>query len=74
MAYYGQPRGNFFDDSHDIQDRVIRDGIREQEKQLKRQKQAAIAEELSMLASDEYREDHLEHMETMEVEIPGVPH
>ena len=45
----------------------MRDSIREQERQLKRQKQAAIAEELSMIASDEYREDHLEHMEAMEV-------
>ena len=47
----------------------MRDGIREQERQLKRRKQAAIAEELSMIASDEYREDHLEHMELMEVKF-----
>ena len=67
MAYFGQPRGSYFDGSHDDQDRILRDSIREQERQLKRQKQAAIAEELSMIASDEYREDHLEHMEAMEV-------
>ena len=67
MAYFGQPRGSYFDDSHDDQDKVIRDAIREQEKQLNRQKQAAIAEDLSIIASDEYREDHLNHMEAMEV-------
>ena len=73
MAYYSQHRGNYFDDSHDDQERIMRDGIREQERQLKRRKQAAIAEELSMIASDEYREDHLEHMESMEVKLSGVP-
>ena len=70
MAYFGQPRGCYFDSSHDDQAGLIRDGIREQEKQLKRQKQADIAEELSMITSDEYREDHLEHMEAMEVKVP----
>lgn len=73
MAYFSQPRGSYFDDSHDGQDRVMRDGIREQERQLKRRKQAAIAEELSMIASDEYREDHLEHMESMEVNLSDAP-
>lgn len=72
MAYFGQPRGNYFDESHNDQDRIIRDGIREQERQSKRQKQAAIAEELSMIASDEYRDDHIEHMEVMEVKLSEV--
>ena len=85
MAYFSQPRGSYFDDSHDAQERIIRDGIREQERiirdgireqerQLKRRKQAAIAEELSMIASDEYREDHLEHMESMEVIFSDTPY
>ena len=74
MAYLGQSRGSYFDDSHDDHDRVMRDGIREQERQLKRRKQAAIAEELSMIASDEYREDHLEHMESMEVNFSDEPY
>lgn len=72
MAYFGKTRGSYFEDSHDDQDRIIRDGIREQERQSKRQKQAAIAEELSMIASDEYREDHLGHMEAMEVNGPDL--
>ena len=72
MAYYGQPHTNYFSNSHEDQDWIIREGIREEERQLKRQKQAAIAEELSMIASDEYRDDHLEHMEAMEVNCLGV--
>ena len=72
MAYFGQTHGSYFDDSHNDQDRIMRDGILEQERQLKRQKQAAIAEELSMIASDEYREDHLDHMEAMEVNGPDL--
>ena len=51
----------------------MHDGIREQERQLKRRKQAIIAEELSMIASDEYRENHLEHMESMEVRLQMCP-
>ena len=74
MAYFSQPRGSYFDDSHDAQERIMRDGIREQERQLKRRKQAAIAEELSMIASDEYRDDHLEHMESMEVKFSDAPY
>ena len=72
MAYFSQPRGSYFDDSHNDQDRIMRDGIREQERQLKRRKQAVLAEELSMIASDEYRENHLEHMESMEVRLADV--
>ena len=67
MAYFGQPHSSYFAKSHEDQDRIIRDGIRQQEQQLKRQKQAAIAEELSFITSDEYRDDHLQHMEAMEV-------
>ena len=67
MAYYAQPCDSYFVESHNDQERLIRDGIRQRERQKKQQTQAAIAEELSLLTSDEYREDVLQHMEQMEV-------
>ena len=67
MAYYTQQCDSYFVESHGNQEKIIRDGIRQREKQRKQQTQAAIAEELSLLTSDEYREDVLQHMETMEV-------
>ena len=67
MEYYAQPCDSYFVESHESQERMIRDGIRERERQKKKQTQAAIAEELSLLTSDEYREDVLQHMEKVEV-------
>lgn len=68
MAYYvQQPCDSYFVESHEAQERLKRDGIRERERQKKQQMQAAIAEDLSFLTSDEYREDILEHMEKMQV-------
>lgn len=67
MAYYAQRCDSYFVESHDSQERVIRDGIRERERQKKQQIQASIAEELSLLTSDEYRDDIQQHMRTMEV-------
>ena len=67
MAYFAKPCDSYFVESHDNHERIIREGIRERERQKKCQTQAAIAEELSLMTSDEYREDVLQHMETMEV-------
>ena len=69
MAYYAQPCDSYFVESHESQERIIRDGIRERERLRKHHTQAAIAEELSLLASDEYRDDILQHMERMEVSL-----
>ena len=67
MAYYPQPCDSYFVESHDTRDRRFRDQIREQERQAKRQTQVAIAEQLSDIASQEYRDDHLQQMEKLEV-------
>lgn len=67
MAYYTEPCDSYFVESHDDQARAIRDGIRQREKKKNRQTQAAIADELSLLTSNEFREDILQHMERMEV-------
>ena len=67
MACYPQPCDSYFVESHDDRERSLRDEIREHERQAKRQVQVAIAEHLSDLASHEYRDDHLRHMEQMEV-------
>ncbi|KAL9130671.1 MAG: hypothetical protein Q9217_001198 [Psora testacea] len=73
MAYYPQPCDSYFVESHDGRERRFRDEMREQERQAKRQVQAAIAEQLSDIASHEYRDDHLRKMEEMEVEtLPDV--
>lgn len=67
MAYYAQPCESYFVESHDSRERLVREGTRERERQKKQQTQAAIAEELSVLTSDEYRDDVQLHMESMEV-------
>ena len=67
MAYYAQPGDSYFVESHENQERAIRGGLRERERLRKQQTQEAIAEELSSLTSDEYRDDILQHMENMEV-------
>ncbi|KAL9102507.1 MAG: hypothetical protein Q9163_002342 [Psora crenata] len=73
MAYYPQPCDSYFVESHDDRERRFRDDMREQERQAKRQMQVAIAEQLSDLASHEYRDDHIRQMEQMESEtLPDV--
>ena len=54
-------------ESHDDRETRFRQEMRERESHAKRQTQLAIAEELSQLASYEYRDQILEHMEMMEV-------
>ncbi len=67
MAYYQQPCNSYFAECHEDREREHRDQVRDYERRAKRQTQVAIAEDLSRLASDEYREDILTHMEKMEV-------
>ena len=67
MAYYPQHCDSYFVESHDDRERRYRDEIREQERLAKRQMQVAIAEQLSDIASQEYRDDHLKQMEKQEV-------
>ena len=71
MAYYQQPCDSYFVESHDNREKRIRDELREREKHAKIHTQLAIAEELSQLASYEYRDDILLQMENMEVRHPG---
>lgn len=67
MAYYQQPCDSYFVESHDDHESRFRDEMREHERLAKRQTQIGIAEELSQLASYEYRDDILKQMEKMEV-------
>lgn len=69
MAYYQQTCDSYFVESHDDQEKRFREEMREHEKFAKRQTQLDIAEELSQLASHEYRDDILQHMEAMEVRM-----
>lgn len=71
MAYYAPPCESYFVKSHESQECLVKEGIRECERQKKQQTQAAIAEELSLLTSDEYRDDVQLHMESMEVNRLG---
>ena len=66
MAYY--PRcDSYFVETHEDQGKRFREELREREKRQKWETQLAIAEELSQLTSSEFRDDILQHMETMEV-------
>lgn len=67
MEYYRQSCNSYFVESHDDREKRFRDELRERELHAKRETQLAIAEELSELASYEYRDDILEHMGRMEV-------
>ena len=67
MVHYPQPCDSYFVESHDGRERRFRDEMREHDRQAKRQTQVALAEQLSNIASHEYRDDHLRHMEQMEV-------
>ena len=58
---------SYFVESHEDQERRRRDDIRECERQRKRNTQVALAQHLSDLASQEYRDEHLREMEKMEV-------
>lgn len=67
MAYCHPLYDDFFVEPCDDRGRSFRGSARLEEQQRKREIQFEIAEELSQLASDEYRDDILMHMEKMEV-------
>lgn len=67
MAYYVQPCDSYFVESHETSQRITRENARERERLRKQQTQAVIAEELSLLTSEEFREDVRYHMQEMEV-------
>lgn len=67
MAYCHQSYDGCYVESCDDRERLSRGNARLEEQQRNREIQLDIAEELSQLASDEYRDDILMHMETTEV-------
>jgi len=67
MAYYAQPCDSYFVESHEDNARRYRDEWREHDRQAKQHVQIAIAEDLSVGLSSEYRDDVQQHMEKMEV-------
>lgn len=67
MACYRQPCESYFVETQDDVERRYRDGIREQQRRVNRQRQLNIAEELSATTSAEYRQDVIAHTEKMEV-------
>lgn len=67
MAYCHQSYDDYFVEPCDDRGRSFRANSRLEEQQRKREIQFEIAEELSQLDSDEYRDDILMHMEKMEV-------
>ena len=67
MAHHQQTCDSYFVEAHTDREKRFREEMREHERFAKKQTQLDIAEELSQLASQEYREDVLKHMEFMEV-------
>ena len=67
MAYYHKQCDSYFVESHEDQEKRLREELREHDRRQKWQTQHAIAEDLSQMTSCEYRDDALRHMETMEV-------
>lgn len=73
MAYCPQSYDDYFVESYDDRGKVIREKMRQVEQHRKREVQLGIAEELSQLVSEEYRDDILSHMEKTELEtLPDV--
>ena len=69
MAYHQQTCDSYFTESHNDHEKKFREEVWQHERFAKKQIQLDIAEELSQLASQEYREDVLKHMEVMEVRV-----
>jgi hypothetical protein len=67
MAYCPQSYDDYFVEPYDNRGKTFREKLRQDEQRRKREIQFSIAEELSQLASEEYRNDILGHMEKMEV-------
>ena len=67
MAYCHQPCDSYFVESHQGREKRFLDQLRARERHVKQQKQLEIADQLSLLASYEYKWDILQQMEIMEV-------
>lgn len=67
MAYLKQGCDAYYFESHEEHERMFRDRYKRGEQQKNQEIQGIIAEDLSQLASAEYRDDILKHMEKMEV-------
>ncbi len=68
MAFYAQPcDSGYFVESHDDREWQFREQMRDRERVAKMETQQVIGNHLSYLASLEYGDDHLRHMEIMEV-------
>ena len=68
MAFYTQScDSGYFVESHDDREWQFREQTRDRERVAKMQTQADIGRHLSYMASLEYGDDHLHHMEIMEV-------
>ena len=67
MAYYRKQCDSYFVESHEAEEKRFLEQLRESDRRQKWQTQLEIAEELSQLTSCEYRDDVLQHLETMEV-------
>jgi len=65
-----QPCDSYFVEPDHYDAAAARAEEKERAKLIARERQIAIGEELSYLAREEYQEDHLAHMEQMEVKRP----
>ncbi|MCJ1313561.1 hypothetical protein MMC25_007240 [Agyrium rufum] len=77
MAFQYKPCDSYFVEGHDAQfdfrDQQSREKTQAMEKHIRKQRQLRLAENLSIIARDDYQDDHLLHMERMEVEtLPDV--
>ena len=69
MAFRQQQCDTYFVESYDLSESEAGENARALEKHLKRQRQKALAQDLSELAYEEYFDDHLRHMQHMEVRL-----
>ena len=67
---YSRPQADYFVESYDTRGHMIQQNER-QKAYVNRQRQQIIAEELSELEKQEYREDIVAHMEQLEVKHFG---
>ena len=62
---------SYFVESHEDMDRRRRDEMRARERDAKKRLQLKIAEQLSAKASQEFRAEHIQQMELLEVSLPS---
>ena len=58
---------SYFVESYDHRGMIAKEKALALENHIKKQRQLHIAQDLSEIARDDYQDDHLEHMERMEV-------